>query len=327
MPEPQVVVVGDANVDIIVPYPRFLNEERTRVEYPTPEIQGGGTSANTAVALARLGVDTMFVGTVGDDQYGAFVRRDLVEAGVDVTGLVTDSSLNTVGVFAFVDERGERYLWGWPRADQSFKVIDPQYVPMHAVRSAAWVHSSGMSLTYPTSARESIIAIFREAREAGVTTSLDLNLRVDDGALDPDFAEALRDIMPYVAVLLGSGPDEFAYLGEGDWLENARALAVDGRVVIARDGANGSIAFADGRSINAPAFHVEVGDTIGAGDVYNAGFIRARLEGRGLERALVEGNAVSAYKVERKGARSTPDAAELELFLTQHDNKEVPIHE
>ena len=52
-----VIVIGDANVDIIVPYPRFLNKERTLVDYPTPELQGGGTSANTAVALAKLGLE------------------------------------------------------------------------------------------------------------------------------------------------------------------------------------------------------------------------------------------------------------------------------
>lgn len=87
---PKVVVVGDANVDIIVPYPRFLNEERTQVEYPQIGIEGGGTSANTAVALAKLGLDVSFVGTVGDDQYGRFVMQDFKDAGVDVTGLVAD---------------------------------------------------------------------------------------------------------------------------------------------------------------------------------------------------------------------------------------------
>lgn len=51
-----VIVIGDANVeDIIVPYPRFLNKERTLVDYPTPELQGGGTSANTAVPLQNWG--------------------------------------------------------------------------------------------------------------------------------------------------------------------------------------------------------------------------------------------------------------------------------
>lgn len=160
---PKVVVVGDANVDVIVPYPRFLNEERTQVEYPQIGIQGGGTSANTAVALAKLGLDVSFVGTVGDDQYGRFVMQDFKDAGVDVTGLVADSTLSTVGVFAFVDDRGERYLWGWPRERQSFKVLDENLVPMHMIREADWVHSSGMCLTYDTSARETIIRIFEQA--------------------------------------------------------------------------------------------------------------------------------------------------------------------
>lgn len=91
---------------------RFHNERRTQVEYPQIGIQGGGTSANTAVALAKIGLDVSFVGTVGDDQYGRFVMQDFKDAGVDVTGLVADSTLSTVGVFAFVDDRGERYLWG-----------------------------------------------------------------------------------------------------------------------------------------------------------------------------------------------------------------------
>ena len=194
---PKVVVVGDANVDIIVPYPRFLNEERTQVEYPQIGIEGGGTSANTAVALAKLGLDVSFVGTVGDDQYGRFVMQDFKDAGVDVTGLVADSTLSTVGVFAFVDDRGERYLWGWPRERQSFKVLDENLVPMHMIREADWVHSSGMCLTYDTSARETIIRIFEQAHDAGVPTSFDLNLRVKNMLPslyreDPEFYENMR---------------------------------------------------------------------------------------------------------------------------------------
>lgn len=313
-----VLVVGDANVDIIVPYPRFLNEERTRVAYPDISIQGGGTAANTAVALARLGVGTAFIGTVGDDQYGRFVRDDLAAEGVDVADLVVDTKLNTVGVFAFVDEFGERYLWGWPREQQSFKVLDANMVQFHRVRHADWVHSSGMCLAYDTSARSTIIRIFKEAYEAGVPTSFDLNLRVDSGVLDPDFAQALNQVMPYVTHLLGSGPDEFAYLANGGWVDNARSLACGGRTVIARDGKRGSIGFAEGRQVEAPAFNVEVADTIGAGDVYNAGYIRASLAGAALEQALRDGNAVSAYKVARQGARSSPSVDQLAAFLACH---------
>lgn len=316
---PEVIVVGDANVDIIVQYPRFLDPEKTHVVWPNPEMQGGGTSSNTAAALAKLGLGCAFVGTVGDDNYGRFVRDDLAELGVDVSGLVVDPSLNTVGVFAFIDETGERYLWGWPREKQSFKVIDENRVDFERICRADWVHSSGMSLVYDTSARSTITRIFREAHAAGVPTSFDLNLRVDDGVLDPDFAQALDAIMGDVDYLLGSGPDEFAYLGGGTWEENAATLARDGRMVIARDGARGSMALFDGKVVRADAYRVEVEDTVGAGDVYNAGFISGILAGRDISEALRLGNAVSGYTVARKGSRSTPTAQELEEFMSARE--------
>lgn len=314
---PRVVVAGDANVDILVHYPRFLDAGRTRVEWPTPEVVGGGTSSNTAAALAKLGADVSFIGTVGDDAFGRFVRADFEELGIDVSGLVTDGSLNTVGVFAFIDETGERYLWGWPRVDQSFKVIDEGGVDFGSVRSAAWFHSSGMSLAYDTSARSTIARIYREAHEAGVPTSLDLNLRVDDGVLDPDFASALERIIDDVDYVLGSGPDEFAYLGQGTWLENARVLAAEGKTVVVRDGANGSLAIAGDELVRVPAYKIEVEDTVGAGDVFNAGFISAMLGGEGLAAALAKGNGVSGYSVARKGARNTPTLSQLNLFMSE----------
>ena len=312
---PRVVVAGDANVDIVVQFPRLGAGENGATIWPNPEVVGGGTSSNTAAAAARLGLDVLFVGTVGDDPYGAFASRDLAERGVDVSGLVCDRELNTVGVFAFVDEAGERYLWGWPREKQSFKVIDEDRVDFEALRSADWFHSSGMSLVYDTSARSTITRMYREASEAGVPTSLDLNLRVDGGVLDPEFARALEAVMPYVDYLLGSGPEEFAYLGEGTWRENARALAVDGRVVVVRDGANGSVAISGTDVFEAPAFKAEVEDTIGAGDVYNAGFVAALLEGGSLQEALEKGNAVSGYTVARQGARNTPTPEQLAAFI------------
>ena len=121
---PKVLVAGDANVDLIVPFPRFLNDQRTLVEYPNPCLVGGGTCANTAVALSRLGVETGFAGTIGRDQYGAYIKKDFEKEGVDTTCLIEDAAKNTVCVFAFIDEQGERYLWGWPRVDQAFKEID-----------------------------------------------------------------------------------------------------------------------------------------------------------------------------------------------------------
>ena len=317
-----IYVIGDANVDIIVPYPRFLNEERTLIDYPNPQLAGGGTSANTAVALAKLGLPVSFLGTIGEDQYGKYIQKDFEEQGVDTTDLIVDPDLNTVGVFAFIDENGERYLWGWPRVDQAFKVLERDKVPFEKIEAADWVHSSGMSLVYDTSARAEIIEIFIKSDEAGVPTSFDLNLRVDNGALDPEYEKAVREVIRYTTYLLGSGNDEFKYLGEGrDWRENAKALVTDARCVIVRNGKEGSYSFSCEGEEYVPAFTVKVEDTVGAGDVYNAGFISGRLAGKSMRDCLVLGNAVSGYTVMRKGARNSPDTEELEAFLREHQTE------
>lgn len=316
----EVIVIGDANVDIIVHYPSFKNADRTLVEFRNPVMVGGGTASNTAHALGVLGVHCTFVGTVGDDSYGRFALADLAEAGVDVSLLSVRSDLNTVGVFAFVDERGERYLWGWPRENQSFKVIDESEELFRRARNAAWVHSSGMSLVYDTSARSTITRVFKEAYAAGVPTSFDLNLRVDDGVLDPDYSAALQEVLPFVTHLLGSGPDEYTYLGDGFWKDNARALSNQNRTVIARDGSRGCMAFTDAQCLELPAFKVVVEDTVGAGDDYNAGYIYAMLSGYSPAEALQYGNAVSGFAVAHKGARTTPNTRELEEFIKTHSS-------
>lgn len=311
----RVFVLGDANVDIIVPYPKYLNQERTMVEYPSPALQGGGTSANAAVALARLGVSASFVGTIGDDQYGKYIKADFEKEGVDISQLIVEPDLNTVGVFAFIDEYGERYLWGWPREDQAFKVLDEHKISLERLMEGSWIHSSGMSLVYDTSARRTIIRIFREAYKRGIPTSFDLNLRVDNGCLEPEYEKAVREIIRYTTFLLGSGTDEFAFLGDGDWEENARGFVNEKRTVIVRNGKEGSIGFSGEGKAAVPAFEVKVEDTVGAGDVYNAGFISAMLEGKTLRECLVRGNAVSGFTVAKKGARGCPTKEELDIFL------------
>lgn len=312
----KVLVAGDANVDLIVPFPRFLNEQRTLVEYPNPCLLGGGTCANTAVALSRLGVGTGFAGTIGRDQYGAYIRKDFEKEGIDTARLMEDAGRNTVCVFAFIDEQGERYLWGWPRVNQAFKELDLERMGMDWLGDTDWLHSSGMAIVDNTSARSSIVQMFRAAYELGIPTSFDLNLRVDNGIMDAGYRDAVMEIMKYSNYVLGSGAEEFYYLNpRDDWEDSVRGLVSEGHVMIARMGKDGSKAFSLKGEVGCPAFPVIVKDTVGAGDVYNAGFIAKRLEGGGMFQCLEYGNAVSAYTVERKGARSCPNRKEAEEFL------------
>jgi sugar/nucleoside kinase (ribokinase family) len=313
----KVLVVGDANVDIIVLLPRLSGDERRKVEFSAPSIQGGGTSANTAVALSRLGIPVAFLGSIGDDQYGHYILKDFADEGVDTSALIVEPKLNTVGVFAFVDETGERYLWGWPRVDQAFKAIDEAKVDFGSVREASWVHSSGMSLVHDSTARYAIIDIFKAARGAGIPTSFDLNLRLGGGKMEPSYGMVIAEILELSDYVLGSGPDEFEYLGDHGWEGNARSLVREGRTVVVRLGGKGAMGISSRDECREGAFPVKVTDTVGAGDVFNAGFISATLRGFPLRDAVRMGNAVSGYKVSRQGARNSPRANELEAFLGQ----------
>lgn len=314
-----VVVLGDASVDLVVNFPRFLDESRQTVQYPTPEMCGGGTGANSAVALARLEIPTSFIGTIGSDSFGKFILEDFQVEGVEITQLFVDPSLNTVMVFAFVDEHGERYLWGWPRVNQSYREILLERIDENSILQAAWLHTTGMLLVHESSGRQAVLATLKKASEAGIPTSLDLNLRVNARTLDPVYRKVVEEAIEYCSVVFGSGEEEYHYLKPGiEWREAARSLVTEKRAVVVRTGPDGSVLMTAGRETHAPAYQVNVVDTVGAGDVYNAGFIAAMLRGLPAEEALRWGNAAAAYKIMRVGARGCPTLPELLAFMESH---------
>lgn len=309
-----ILVVGDANVDLLVNFPHRLPGGKTIA--PKPELMGGGSAANTAMALRHLGLPVTFMGTVGSDAYGRYMLDEFQQAGINAAPTIVDPALNTVCVFAFVDEDGERYPWPWPLENQSFRELAPEKIDWHTVETAGWVHSSGMLFSADTSARHSVIAIFKKAHELGIPTSFDLNMRVEGDTLNDSYRQALLDVMEYSSVVLGSGQEEFFYLApQQPWQQTAASFVRPGRAIIARMGAEGSMVLSTGGESFVPAYPTKVTDTVGAGDSYNAGFIAANIQGLSLEDSLRWGNACGSYTVARKGSRATPTQVEIEKII------------
>lgn len=316
----KVVIVGDVGTDIIVHFPKYLDETRKRVEFTVPRMVGGGTCGNTAAAIARLGISPYIVGTIGDDQYGKFVVEDLKKEHVYTDYLKTDRTVNTVGVFAFIDEFGERYLWGWPRVDRSFEKLELTREDYALIDSADWIHSSGMVTVRDTSSRRAVEELFAYAHKKGIPTSYDLNLRVTKGVLDESFRESTMRIVENCSYVLGSAEEEIYYLNpEQEWNVTAAGLVKEDRMIVARMGDRGSMIFTSQGEYEAPACRVAVVDTVGAGDVYNGAFIACMLSGYGIEETLKICNAVSGYTVAHEGARSSPNREELECFLEEKE--------
>ena len=332
MPGPvrRVLVLGDANVDLLLHVPARLADGRREVREPV--VAPGGTAANTARALAALGVSVAFAGAVGDDAFGRRVAADFAALGVDTAGLLVTRDADTCQVIALLEADGERSLVVWPPDGGALRLLRPEDVSAEAVAGAAWLHTTGMCLR-DAPVRDAVLHAMSLARSAGVPVSIDLNLRLELWGLDAERGAVVARAIALADVVLGSGPEELvplaaalsvggAEVGAADDAADpveraARHLAAGTRTVVARLGGVGVLACApDGSVLRSRAFEVDVANIIGAGDAFNAGFVAAMVEGRGLAEALRWGNAVAARKVARAvGARDLPTRSEVEALL------------
>ena len=296
-----VLVVGDACVDLSV---RLPARSGNREQPPPPELALGGTAANTAVALARLGVATALGGAVGDDGYGRFTRAELAAAGVGADHLVVHPEAFTAMVLAIVDTAGERTLYAWPRRGAAHSQLRPEAIDETVIAGAAWLHTGGMCLVEPQT-RDAVLRAMALAGAAGVPVSFDLNLRIGfrDGRFEPGFLDTIEQAIGLADHVLGSAEDELAHLG-ASWEHAARRIASAAtspgrptRTVVARLGAEGVRAFTRDGVVAAPAVAVPVVSTLGAGDAFDAGYVAALVEGQPLAEALRRGNATAARKI------------------------------
>jgi fructokinase/2-dehydro-3-deoxygluconokinase len=313
-----VLVVGDAGVDLLVHVPRAGRAPDEPHGDLRARIVGGGTGANTAVALARLGVPVAFAGAVGDDRYGRWLADDFHREQVDTAGLVVRTDAFTPTVVIVVDATGERHAVLWPPDGWAHTLLRPDDLPDSLPGDARWLHTTGMCLR-AAPARDAVLHAMEAARRAGVPVSLDLNLRVELSGLDDEIRRTMERAIDLAEVVFGNAHEEIAPLaGLNDPDEAARRLGGGRRIVVMRLGEAGVRAVAPDEVIEAPAFPVAVANTVGAGDAFDGGFIAARLEGRSMREALRWGNAVAALKIRGDSARALPSRAEVEELMQRH---------
>ncbi|WP_182899504.1 carbohydrate kinase family protein [Microbispora sp. H10830] len=276
-PDFDLLVVGDANPDVVVTgaprVPEFGQRERL-VEAGALVL--GGSGAITACGAARLGLRTAFAGRVGDDAAGAFVLDALTRSGVDVAACVVDPAAPTALTVVLADG-GDRAILTAPGC---LDRLEPGDVPAELLERAAHVHVSSYFLQ-PRLA-SGLPALFRTARAAGATTSLDTN---DDPS---GRWQGLDEVLPLTGVLLPNEREALAIAGRADGdLEGAvRDLAARGTTPVVKCGGDGALTIHEGEPVRVPAARTAVVDTVGAGDSFNAGLLAARLRGLPLHRAL-----------------------------------------
>ena len=314
MERSRVLVLGDANVDLVIPLHNQSVVSLDPRESPL-ELHGGGTAANTAAALACLGEDVAFIGTIGDDGYGRRVLEEFMTDGVDTSCLYLVQNAYTSMVLAIIHPDGERDLFVWPDSGGGHTQLNPDSITPEIFENSAWLHTTGLCLREEP-VRTAQLKAMRLAKGGGLTVSLDLNLRLESWGMDQKLNTAFDQALALSDVVFGNGVDEIIpYTKQASILDGAKALTAGTRTVIARLGAEGALAVTPEVEFTSPAFSVEVVDTIGAGDAFNGGFISAKLAGKTLQESVRWGNAAAALKIGKTGARGLPTRTTLLEFL------------
>jgi sugar/nucleoside kinase (ribokinase family) len=290
---PRVIVVGDLLYDMLA---RIEGSVAFGTDTFTPiHASAGGSGANAAAWLASLGVETHFVGRVGDDVFGEALAEELKSSGVE-PHLVRDPSLATGRVFVLVDGAGERTMITDRGAGEA---LGPDDVP-EDLFGIGHLHLSGYTLS-GGSRREAALEALRLARETGMSVSVDPSSVPLLDALRPErFLEWTRG-----ADLCFPNLEEGALLaGKGEPDPVARVLLDHYHAVVLKLGAGGALyAGASGERVRLPAAQARATDTTGAGDALCAGFLAAWLSGAPAGGALTKGIELAARAVETLGAR------------------------
>jgi sugar/nucleoside kinase (ribokinase family) len=269
------LVVGDANPDLLMSgdvMPAFGQAEQL---VDDARMVVGGSGAIMACGAARLGVRTAFVGAIGDDAFGRFMLDALAEHGVDTSGCVVTPAHPT-GISVVLSRGDDRAILTSTGAMTALRAND---VDDALLAHARHVHVSSFFLLRDLAAE--LRGLFERTHSAGATTSLDPNWD-PSGGWDGGLLELLR----LTDVFLPNSAEARALTGIDDVDIAAETLAEHGAVVAVKFGQGGGLAIAGDEVVRSGSIPIDVVDTTGAGDSFDAGFLAGRLSGWPLDRCL-----------------------------------------
>ena len=250
----------------------------------------GGGATNAAVTFARQGLESEFLGSLGDDPAAAAVLADLDKEGVDTTRINISKRYNTGYSVLLLAPTGERTILTYRGASTHYQVDD--YAITEA--DADWLYLSSMS-----GRMEVLDQIFTDAKQAG------MKIMFNPGKGELRQADKLRPLLDDVDVLLVNR-EEMATLVEGQDLEELVRHGLNlVPTVIVTDGPNGVMA-SDGETLVRAGMYedVKVIDRTGAGDAFGSGFLSQYVQGRSLKDSIIFASANSTSVVTKIGAKT-----------------------
>ncbi|MCE6988096.1 carbohydrate kinase family protein [Dyadobacter sp. CY323] len=291
MVTPKLLVVGELNVDLIINKIQAFPQVGKETIADEMDMCLGSSSAIMAANSAAMGVDTSFCGVVGKDYFGDFILRELERKSVSC-GHVKRLNGEKTGCTLILNYGQDRANVTYQGAMNALTLSD---IPFE--NNAGYRHLHVSSVFLQKGLQNDIVQIFENARAAGMTTSLDLQW-------DPteqwafDYARCL----PYVDVFMPN-ESELRALTRTDTISSGiEKIRPYMNTIALKMGRNGSLGICGEQQIAVPAFDgPHFVDAIGAGDSFNAGFIRKYMAGASLEECLREGNLMGSLNTTAAG--------------------------
>ena len=290
-----VVCFGALNVDKLYRVNRIAREDEH--SFITDFVEApGGSAANTAVGLARLGLRVGFIGKVADDDEGKFLLDDFKKEGVDVRGIAISKTGISGIVFGFIDKEGNRALYVAPGVNDSlgFEEINSDYAG-----NTEFLHLTSFVGEKPFTAQKKLLKV-----------ASNVKISFDPGELYA--RRGLEAVRPFLrrCYVISPNENELKLLtGKGcrerdGYREGAKVLLREGASIVAvKLGGKGCFVTDGKESHLIEPYEVEVVDTTGAGDAFCAGFLYGLIKGKDLYECGRLGNFVASRCITKIGAR------------------------
>lgn len=285
----------------------------------------GGAPANVLACAAKMGQKTAFIGKIGCDTQGEFLRQTLEAAQIDTRGLVNDPKYFTTLAFVSLSESGER-SFAFARKPGADTQLKAEEVNDNLLKSTEILHIGSLSLT-DEPARSATLYAVETAKAAGAVISYDPNYRPLLWATEHAATEQMRSVLPLVDMMKLSDEETVLLTGEKDPQGAAKRLMAQGiSCVVVTLGADGALVATREGTRHIAGFACNCVDTTGAGDAFWGGVLTRLAESGKKPGALTLdelayfarfGNAAASLCVEKRGAiPAMPSRAAVEARLS-----------
>jgi sugar/nucleoside kinase (ribokinase family) len=297
-----ILVAGEINPDLILSgnvMPEFGQVEKL---VDSASLAIGSSSAIFACGAARLGLRVALIGVCGDDVFGRFMLDEMQKHGVDVSNVIVRPDGQT-GLSVILNDRTDRAILTHPGLMAELQASD---IPDSLLGQARHLHVASYFLQKKL--QPGLPVLFHRARSLGLTTSLDTNYDPSEKWLGFD------ELLAVTNVFLPNETEAKSLTGAENIDEAANRLQFRVEAAAIKLGAQGALGVSRSQRVKVDSIPVNVVDTVGAGDSFDAGFIYGYLEGWPLKKSLRLGAVCGALSTQKAGGTSAQPTLEQALL-------------